>query len=263
MVIGGGIAGMIAATWLAGRNHRVALYEKRDQLGGQILMASLPPQKEEIHTFAQYLIGQVKKSGVEIHLNQEVNPEFVIQQKPDVVIVATGGRQILPSSIPMDPKMVSIPAWKILSDGGGKLGESVVVLGGGFVAAEVAEFIGKKGLARDITIVEMREAIAFDLEPGFRQMLIEKLQKFGVKMFTRFLIKGVTAAEVIGQNLKNNRTSKVKADSVVIAMGTESVDFPVEVLKKNGIKVLTVGDAKEPQGIAEAVRDGFWGVTSI
>jgi NADPH-dependent 2,4-dienoyl-CoA reductase/sulfur reductase-like enzyme len=263
MVIGGGIAGMIAATWLARRNHRVALYEKRDQLGGQILMASLPPQKEEIHTFAQYLIGQVKKSEVEIHLHQEVDPEFVIQQKPDVVIVATGGRQILPSSIPMDPKMVSIPAWKILSDGGGKLGESVVVLGGGFVAAEVAEFIGKKGLARDITIVEMRDAIAFDLEPGFRQMLIEKLQKFGVKMFTRFLIKGVTAAEVIGQNLKNNRTSKVKADSVVIAMGTESVDFPVEVLKKNGIKVLTVGDAKEPQGIAEAVRDGFWAVTSI
>ena len=263
MVIGGGIAGMIAATWLAGRNHRVSLYEKRDQLGGQILMASLPLQKEEIHTFARYLIRQVKKSEVEIHLNQEVNPEFVIQQKPEVVIVATGGRQILPSSIPMDPKMVSIPAWKILSDGGGKLGESVVVLGGGFVAAEVAEFIGKKGLAGDITIVEMREAIAFDLEPGFRQMLIEKLQKYGVKMFTRFLIKEVTATEVIGQNLKNNRTSKVKADSVVIAMGTESVDFPVEVLKKNGIKVVTVGDAKEPQGIAEAVRDGFWAVTSI
>ncbi len=263
MVIGGGIAGMIAATWLAERNHRVSLYEKRDQLGGQILMASLPPQKEEIHTFGQYLIGQVKKSGVEIHLNQEVNPEFVIQQKPEVVIVATGGRQMLPSSISMDPKMASIPAWKILSDGGGKLGESVVVLGGGFVAAEVAEFIGKKGLAGDITIVEMREAIAFDLEPGFRQMLIEKLQKFGVKMFTRFLIKEVTATEVIGQNLKNNRTSKVKADSVVIAMGTESVDFPVDALIKNGIKVVTVGDAKEPQGIAEAVRDGFWAVTSI
>ena len=259
MVIGGGIAGMIAATWLAGRNHRVSLYEKRDQLGGQILMASLPPQKEEIHTFGQYSIGQVKKSEVEIHLHQEVNPEFVIQQKPEVVIVATGGRQILPSSISMDPKMASIPAWKILSDGGGKLGESVVVLGGGFVAAEVAEFIGKKGLTGDITIVEMREAIAFDLEPGFRQMLIEKLQKFGVKMFTRFLIKEVTATEVIGQNLKNNRTSKVKADSVVIAMGTESVDFPVDALKENGIKVVTVGDAKEPQGIAEAVGMVFGG----
>lgn len=263
MVIGGGIAGMKAATWLAKRNHRVVLYEKSHQLGGQILLASLPPQKEEINTFAQYLIRQVKKSGVEIHLNQEVNPEFVLHQKPDVVIVATGGRQIQPSSIPIDPKMVCIPAWKILSDGRGELGEPVVVLGGGFVAAEVTEYICKKGLAKDITIVEMREAIAFDLEPSFRQMLIEKLQKFGVKMFTHFLIKEVTATEVIGQNLKNNRTSKVKADTVVIALGTESVDFPVELLKKNGIKILAIGDAKEPQGIAEAVRDGFWAGTSI
>ncbi len=263
MVVGGGIAGMEAATWLAKRNHRVALYEKSHQLGGQILLASLPPHKEEINTFAEYLIRQVKKSGVAIHLHQEVTPEFVLQQNPDVVIVATGGRQIQPSSFPIDPNMVRIPAWKILSDGIAKLTEPVVVLGGGFVAAEVTEYICQKGLAQDITIVEMRDAIAFDLEPSFRQMLIGKLQDFGVKLLTHFLIKEVTGSEIIGENLKNNHTFRVRADTVVIALGTESVDFPVEALKKSGIKALVIGDAKEPRGIAEAVRDGFCAGTSI
>lgn len=263
MVVGGGIAGMEAATWLAKRNHLVVLYEKRHQLGGQILLASLPPHKEEINTFAEYLIRQVKKLGVAIHLHQEVTPEFVLQQNPDVVIVATGGRQIQPSSFPIDPNMVRITAWKILSDGIAKLTEPVVVLGGGFVAAEVTEYICQKGLAQDITIVEMRDAIALDLEPSFRQMLIGKLQDFGVKMLTHFLIKEVTGSEIIGENLKNNHTFRLRANTVVIALGTESVDFPVEALKRSGIKALVIGDAKEPHGIAEAVRDGFCAGTSI
>lgn len=262
MVIGGGIAGLEAATWLAKRNHRVSLYEKSPQLGGQILLASLPPNKEEINTFAEHLIRQVKKLGVEIHLHQEASPEFVLQQKPDVVVVATGGRQIQPA-FPIDSKMTCLPAWEVLLRGNGKLGEPVVVLGGGFAAAEISEYICEKGLARDLTIVEMREAIAFDLEPSFRQMLIERLQSFGVKMIPHFLIKEVTATKVIGENLKTRRSLKVEARTVVVALGTESVGFPVEGLKRAGIRVLVIGDAQEPRGIAEAVRDGFWAGTSF
>jgi NADPH-dependent 2,4-dienoyl-CoA reductase/sulfur reductase-like enzyme len=166
----------------------VVLYEKGPRLGGQIWLAGRPPQKEEIHTYAEYLIRQVKKSGVEIHLQREVTTEWVLQQRPDLVIVATGGRQIQPSSIPISPQRICIPAWKILSERMAKLNEPVVILGGGFVAAEVTDYICNQGLAIDVTIVEMREAIAFDLEPSFRQMLLEKLQKL-VKMFPDFLSK--------------------------------------------------------------------------
>jgi len=263
MVIGGGIAGLEAALWLAKRTHHVSLFEKSNQLGGQALLAGLPPHKEEIHTFPEFLIRQVKKLGVEIHLNHTVTPEFVLQQKPDVVIIASGGRQIQPSSIPIDPEITSLPAWEILSGGVEKLDQPVVVLGGGFVAAEITEYIREKGLAEDITIVEMREAIAFDMEPGFRQMLIESLKSLGVKMVPHFHIQKVSATEVIGQDLQSKRPLKFKANTVVIALGTESVPFPVEAVRKAGLKVLYIGDAKEPRGIVEAVRDGFLAGTSV
>lgn len=263
MVIGGGIAGLEAALWLAKRTHHVSLYEKSNQLGGQALLAGLPPHKEEIHTFPEFLIRQVKKLGVEIHLNHTVTPEFVLQQEPDVVITASGGRQIQPSSIPIDPEITSLPAWEILSRGVEKLDQPVVVLGGGFVAAEITEYIREKGLAEDITIVEMREAIAFDMEPGFRQMLIESLKSLGVKMAPHFHIQKVSATEVIGQDLQSKRPLKFKANTVVIALGTESVPFPIEAVRKAGLKVLYIGDVKEPRGIVEAVRDGFLAGTSV
>jgi pyruvate/2-oxoglutarate dehydrogenase complex dihydrolipoamide dehydrogenase (E3) component len=221
------------------------------------LLAALPPNKEEINTFLGFLIEQIKKLGVEIHLNCEVTPEFVVQQKPDVVVIATGGRQVQPKNIPIDPKIRCLAAWEILGGEEKNLSQKVVVLGGGFVAAEIADFMWQRRMAEEITIIEMREAIAFDLDPTFRQMLIERLEGSGVKMITNFLIREVTATEVIGRDVKTNLLTRIQADTVVMALGTESMDFPAEAIKKAGMKVLSIGDAKEPHGIAEAVRDGY------
>jgi len=263
MVIGGGIAGLEAARWLGRRGHRVSLHEKNHQLGGQGLLAARPPNKTEIQTFIDFLKRQAEKLGIEVHLNQEVTPDFVVEQKPDVAIVATGGIQIQPRNIPIDPKMRSIYAWEVLLGKEKNLGKRTVVLGGGFVAAEITEFMCETRMTEAITIVEMREAIAFDMELLFRQMLIERLQEFEVRMVPNFLIKEVAATEVIGQDAKNKRIKKMRADCVVIALGTESVGFPVEAIKKAGIKVHIIGDAHEPRGIAEAVRDGYLAGISV
>lgn len=257
IIIGGGIAGMEAAIWSKKRGHRVSLYEKGNCLGGQALLAALPPHKEEIGYFREFLVRQVQKLGIEVNLHCEVTPDFLIQEHPSAVVVATGGRQIRPQNIPMDEKMKRNYAWEVLSGGKGYLGKKIVILGGGFVAAEISEYISKEKLADEITIVEMREAIALDLEPISRQGLMERLQNFGVKMIPHFLIEEVTANEVIGRDRISKDRKKVGAERVILALGTESVEFPVQAVRNQGIKILSIGDAREPSGIAEAVREGY------
>jgi len=263
MILGGGIAGMQAAIGLKRRGCRVSLYEKSDRLGGQALLAALPPHKEEIDHFRDFLVRQVQKLGVKVNLNCEVTPELIIRENPSAIIIATGGKQIWPQHIPMDEKMKCHYAWDVLSEKEKNLGKKIVVLGGGFVAAEISDYICEKKLADEVTIVEMREAIALDLEPISRQGLIESLQNFGVKMIPHFLIEKVTANEVIGQDLKSKDKKKIEADSVIIALGTESIDFPIQAIQNKGLKILCVGDAQGPRGIAEAVREGYLAGISI
>jgi len=257
MVVGGGIAGLQAAIGLTKRGFRVSLFEKEARLGGQLELAALPPGKGEIRSLLEFLIRQTEKAGVEVNLNSEVTPELVLAERPFAVIIATGGRPIYPKSIPIEKNMNCFPAWDILSGDTKSLGAKTVILGGGFVAAEIAAFLWEKGMAKDLAIIEMREEIASDLEPISRQNLLKKLQDYGVKMVPNFLIRQVAGGAVIGEDVGNGRGKRIEADTVIIALGTESVDFPAGDLKKAGIKVAFIGDAREPRGIAEAMREGY------
>jgi len=257
LVVGGGIAGLQAAIALAKRGFRVSLFEKEARLGGQLKLAALPPGKGEIRSLLEFLIRQTEKSGVEVNLNSEVTPEFVLAERPFAVMIATGGRPIYPQSIPIDKKMNCLPAWDVLSGNPKSLGGKTVILGGGFVAAEIAGYICEKGITRDLTIIEMREDIAMDLEPISRQNLLTKLRDYGVKMAPNFLIKQVKAGEVIGEDAGSGNSKRLEADTVVVALGTEAVNFAVGEIERAGIKVAFIGDAREPRGIAEAMREGY------
>jgi 2,4-dienoyl-CoA reductase-like NADH-dependent reductase (Old Yellow Enzyme family)/thioredoxin reductase len=263
MIIGGGIAGLQAARWLAKRGHRVSLWEKENQVGGQILLASLPPQKEEIRSLLEFLNRQIEKLHVKVDLGCAVSPETVERERPDVIIIATGGRPVRPGNIPMNKKMKCASAWDVLSGKEKFLGAKTVVLGGGYVGAEAADFICTQALSEKITLLEMREAVALDLEPASRQMLLERLKEFGVQMMVHFQVREVTAGEVRGEDTQTGERKKIDADSVVVALGTESVGFPMDAAREKGMKVLWIGDAREPRGIAEAMREGFLAGVSI
>jgi 2,4-dienoyl-CoA reductase-like NADH-dependent reductase (Old Yellow Enzyme family) len=162
LVVGGGPAGMEAARVAALRGHEVTVMEREAELGGNARNASLPIGKEEIKTyFIDWLERQCRKAGVRLELNKEVSVKVIKQFNPDVVILATGARPLIPDIPGIDKSHVAT-AEDVLT-GRLKVGKKVVVAGGGQVGVETADFIAEKSLAESVTIIEMLPMLAFDM----------------------------------------------------------------------------------------------------
>ncbi|MCK4791000.1 MAG: FAD-dependent oxidoreductase, partial [Desulfobacteraceae bacterium] len=134
-VIGGGPAGMMAALTAKARGHHVLLYEKGDQLGGQLRLGARI--KEKISWFQDYLLNQMKQQKIDVRLGRPISGKTIIQDNPDAVIVATGAIPLIPD-IPGIKSGSVCTAWEVL-EGKKKIKEKVVlVAGGGSVGCETA-----------------------------------------------------------------------------------------------------------------------------
>jgi NADPH-dependent 2,4-dienoyl-CoA reductase/sulfur reductase-like enzyme len=174
MVIGGGPAGMEAAIVAAKRGHDVTLYDKADRLGGQWLLAAVPPGKEMLNAFTVWQKGELARSGVKVLLNTEVTAELVVAEvQPDAIVYAAGARR---------RPCRRFPAWKsplctrrrIFFPAKSTFGGHAVVIGGGIVGAETAEHLAVHGCT--VTIVKRSADIAGDLPGAPRHFLMESLE---------------------------------------------------------------------------------------
>ena len=109
MVIGGGPSGMEAARVAALRGHRVELWDDRPRLrGGRLRLAAVPPHKARYGEACDYLEREIRKLGVDIHLNAAVTEVELDSRKPDAVILATGS---VPLSRPFRGCPAAGPYW--------------------------------------------------------------------------------------------------------------------------------------------------------
>ena len=251
LIVGGGPAGMMAAVTAARRGHQVTLCEQDAQLGGQLLMGSVPPHKEEIRRLTDYLVGQVKKLGVRTQMKTTATERLIAEIGPEVVIVATGASQLSLRIVGTDVNVAS--AWDVLK-GIAVIGEKVIVLGGGEVGCELAEHLA--GLGKDVVVIELLEDIATNMEPRGRRLLLQRLQALGVQVLTQCVL-----TEVRGRTIFFLRGGMLHhmdgVDSLVIAIGSAPQDGLTDVLRAAGIPVFAVGDCVKPRRISDAIREGF------
>ncbi|MFB3814419.1 MAG: FAD-dependent oxidoreductase [Terriglobales bacterium] len=254
LVVGGGLAGMEAARVAAQRGHDVTLYEKSSRLGGQFSLASVPPHKQEFTRVVSYLVRQLKSTGVRVVLGAEATPATVEHMKCDTVIVASGAVPIVPTSIPGTNKPVVSSANDVL---GGKtpIGEKVVVVGGGMVGCEVAEYAKQAG-ATEVTVLEMLPAVASDLAPIWsREFLLERLEKFQVNLCTSAMVKEVLDDGVA--YTKNGSEYAIRGVSnVILAVGGKSFDPLSQELSGKVPELYVIGDAKQVRRAADAIEEG-------
>ena len=136
------------------------IFEKTEKLGGQWCLAAVPVGKTEFSSFIKWQKTQLERLGVEIQLQNELTVEQVVQEQPDIVIDATGSHPFLvPIKGAERPHVVT--AHEVLA-GNVIVGKNVVVIGGGLVGAETAEYVAYHG--SQVSILEMQPQIAKDGE---------------------------------------------------------------------------------------------------
>lgn len=257
-VVGGGPAGLEAVRVLSLRGHRVTLFEKENELGGLLKYASVPEFKAELRNFMEYLINQVNKLRVDVRYGCSATLDLVKEVKPDAVILAAGSSPYLPK-IPGITNSFVVNGLDLLS-GKSKTGERVLVVGGAAMGSEIAAHLA--GQNRKVTLIEMRDEIALDLELRSRLTLHSLLNQRGVEILKGWKLEKIEDGEAFLVDGNLNRRA-IKGDSVVLALGLISNRELDQELKENFSEVHVIGDCLEPRRIYQAIHEGAFAGRAI
>jgi 2,4-dienoyl-CoA reductase-like NADH-dependent reductase (Old Yellow Enzyme family)/thioredoxin reductase len=252
LIAGGGPSGMQAAITASARGHKVTLCEKSSSLGGVIKFAEHVPFKVDLHKFRKHLEYMLRASDAVVMLSTEVTPEFVASQNPDVLIAAVGATPIVPDIPGIDSKKVVMA--NDIYNADVKIGERVVILGGGQVGCEEGIYLAKTG-GKDVTVVEMLDEVAQDASILYRIALMIELRHY-VKVVTGTRGKAITEEGLVCES-PDGKEVLFKADTVICAVGQRALTSVVEQLRDTAPEFYYIGDCEKPQNVTEAVRVGY------
>jgi 2,4-dienoyl-CoA reductase-like NADH-dependent reductase (Old Yellow Enzyme family)/thioredoxin reductase len=254
LIVGGGPGGMETARVAAIRGHKVTLMEKADTLGGQLNLASISPHKEEMNLITQYLVSQVNKLGIDVQPGKEVTAAMLAKMRPDVVVMATGAIPLIPNISGAKGKNVTT-AWDVLA-GKVRTGKHVIVVGGGSVGCETAEFLAKSD--KEVTIVEMLDTIGKDMSPTVIPFFMERIKQYGIKVMMKHKLEEITEHGITTTD-EHQHKHTFEADTVILAMGAQPNDELVKELQKTGVEVYAIGDcAHDPtRKLVDAIHEGY------
>ncbi len=252
VVVGGGPGGLEAARVAALRGHEVVLFEKETGLGGQLIAASIPPYKGVLAELAIYYKAQVERLGIKVELGREANTEVIMNARPDAVVVASGVTRSMPG-IPGMESDRTVDAVDVLT-GRAEAGATVVIIGGGVIGLETAEFLADKG--KKVTVIEMLDNLASGMERTHKQFLLNRLDLRGVTILTGSKGEAVQAEGLV-VSTKAGPKQVLPADTIVLATGARPNQVLYRELSGKVSEIYLVGDCVEPRGIHEAIAEGF------
>lgn len=266
-VVGGGIAGMGAALFLARRGARVVLFETAMALGGQLQLAARVPGKQEFAETVRYYAHAMREAGVEVRLGLAFMPQA--DDGWDHVVLAQGSQPRALAAVPgIDADHVLDYLDVLQRDLPVKF--PVVIIGGGGVACDVAKYLldrrpqlhaaGQAYLqehgcivpppnaqeqAGSITLLQRSSRkFAHRLGRTTRWIVMQSLQGMGVAFRNQIELRAIEPGQVRVLDRRTGQEQTIAAQTVVLAAGQEPVAAPVAELARLGIPFTHLGAAR-------------------
>ena len=259
LVIGSGPAGMEAAFVAAKRGHHVVLCEKDAELGGLMRIAAVPIAKQDLTRLIQYMARRLEGAGVEVRLNCTVDKAMLEGEFKGWEVIAGAGAHPI-----VVPAFTGFKQWMTADDvlaGRAFPGRKIVVIGGGSVGCETADYLAPLvndlyPRNREITLLEMAPGVmASESGPG-RSLLVQRMMAKGVQMICGAKVEKVDESS-IWYTKDGQQHCIADADTLVLAMGYKADPALEEMLKAAGASYHLIGDANKVGTIKDAIGAGY------
>ena len=280
LVVGGGAAGMSAAIAAAEQGHQVVLHEQSLTLGGQLHLAGAPPGREEFLVLAADLQQQLAGLNIQIVTNSTVDAQLLEEQKPEALILATGGIPIVPT-IPGVELSHVVQAWDVLA-GKVSTGQKVAIIGGGAVGVETALLLAEQGTLsgeelkfllvsqaetteelyrlattgnKQVTLIEMIDKLGTNFGKSTRWSMLQDVKRAVIDTHPEAKVLEISPSGVIVEQA--GKRQEIAADTIVLAVGTKAQNPLQKAAAEQRIPCQVVGDAKQPAMVFDAIHQGF------
>lgn len=252
LTIGGGVGGMEAARVSALRGHDVTLWEKDAQLGGNFKPDEVPDFKNEYKLLVDYYMNQLDKLDIDVVLNKSASIESIKEFNPDVVFLAVGATPTLPEIKGLDKVTNKLFPNEVFTQEN-RIGESVVVIGGGLVGCEVALYLAKKN--KEVTILEISDSILRDMFLVNKMHFKKLLEEEKITILTKVKVQEIVKERI--NIIHNNTELTIRFNYIIVATGFSADRKLIEESNNQNYDIYDIGDCIKPGKVKDAIWSAY------